>query len=138
MKPPKVVFDTNVLISAYFFGGQPRVALDLAKDGKVILLQSTETIAEFIRVLGYQKFGLSADEIKPLVEDLLGFSEKVSPGIPVKHIKEDPSDNIFLTLARQGAAKYIVSGDSHLLNIKSFSGIEIVTVRRFLSGFGRP
>ncbi|MEW6326061.1 MAG: putative toxin-antitoxin system toxin component, PIN family [Thermodesulfobacteriota bacterium] len=137
MNPPKVVFDTNILISAYFFGGQPRVTLDIARSGKVILLQSTETVAEFVRVLGYRKFGLTADEIKPLVEDLLGFSEKVSLGTPVKYIKEDPTDNVFLTLARQGHAKYIVSGDSHLLNIRSFSGIDILTVRRFLSRFGK-
>jgi len=34
LNPPKVVFDTNILISAYFFGGQPRVTLDIARGGK--------------------------------------------------------------------------------------------------------
>lgn len=134
MRPLKVVYDTNVLISAYFFGGQPRVALDLARHRKVTLLQSTDTVAEFIRVLGYHKFGLTAEEIQPLVEDLLTFSEQVSVDTIVKYIEKDPSDNMFLALAQQGHAKYIVSGDSHLLDAESsFSEAEIISVRQFLS-----
>ena len=59
----KVVLDTNVTISALFWEGNPRKVYDLAREGKVIMLLSDDMEKEFIRVLGYEKFGLSPQEI---------------------------------------------------------------------------
>ncbi|NJL17639.1 MAG: PIN domain-containing protein [Nitrospira sp.] len=55
----RVVFDTNVLISAYLWPGIPRTALDMARNGRIILVSAQPAIEEFVRVLGYRKFGLS-------------------------------------------------------------------------------
>ena len=55
----KVVLDTNVTISALFWEGNPRKIYDLVRQGKLIMLLSDDMEKEFIRVLGYEKFGLS-------------------------------------------------------------------------------
>lgn len=59
----RVVFDTNVLISAYLWPSIPRTALDIARSGRSILVSAQPAIEEFVRVLGYRKFGLSPEEI---------------------------------------------------------------------------
>ena len=52
--------------------------------------------------------------------------------IKVSEIKQDPEDNKFLACALEGEAAYIVSGDNHLLKLKHYKGIQIVTARSFL------
>ena len=47
-------------------------------------------------------------------------------------ISADPTDNIFLECAVAGKADYIISGDKHLLDLKSYQGIPIVKARDFL------
>ena len=92
---------------------------------------SEDGIREFIKVLSYSKFALTASEIQPLITDLEENAEFVEVKSSVEIIKEDPSDNIFLSLALDGGASYIVSGDSHLLNLKRYKDIEIITAKQF-------
>ncbi|MBI3000507.1 MAG: putative toxin-antitoxin system toxin component, PIN family, partial [Deltaproteobacteria bacterium] len=129
----RAVFDTNVLVSAYLWTGPARRALEKARSGEWILLNSRQTTDELIRVLAYDKFGLRADEIQPIIEDLSDISEFVEFKTQVEIITRDPTDNIFLSLAIDGQADAIVSGDHHLLDIKKFKGIPIITVRKFLA-----
>ena len=126
------MFDTNVLISGYLWKGPARIALEKVRSGEWILLVSEETIEELIRVLAYNKFGLKPDEIAPIIDDLAQISQFVEVRTPVQAIKDDPTDNIFLSLAIDGMADAIVSGDHHLLNLNEFRGIPILTVREFL------
>ena len=66
----KVVLDTNVTISALFWEGNPRKIYDLVRQGKLIVLLSDDMEKEFIRVLGYEKFGLSSQEVIPFLRNL--------------------------------------------------------------------
>jgi len=128
----RVVFDTNVLVSGYLWRGSARKALEKVRSGEWILVVSTDAINELIRVLAYDKFGLTPSEIQPIIQDLTTFSEFVAVKTQVKIIKSDPTDNIFLALAIDGQADVIVSGDHHLTNLKKFKGIPIIPVRKFL------
>jgi len=130
--PDRVVFDTNLLVSAYLWGGAPRQALEQIRDGRWILLASHQTFDELIRVLGYRKFGLTASEIQPILNDLITLSHIVEVKQPVTVIRDDPTDDIFLGLASAGQAAFLVSGDRHLLRLKTFRSTSIITVRRFL------
>jgi putative PIN family toxin of toxin-antitoxin system len=49
-----------------------------------------------------------------------------------KIVKEDPDDDIILRTAYDSEADYIVSGDRHLLSLREFKGIRIVTVDEML------
>jgi putative PIN family toxin of toxin-antitoxin system len=128
----RAVFDTNILISGYLWKGQPRQAIEKVRDKEWTLLVSKDTIAELIRVLAYRKFGLSPEEIQPIVEDLLRISEIVEVTTKVTAIRADLTDNMFLALAVDGRAEVIVSGDHHLLDLRHFTGVPIIRVRRFL------
>lgn len=132
MASRKVVFDTNILISGYLWKGSPRRAIDKVRCGEWIHLVSEETIEELIRVLAYAKFGLKPEEIEPIIRYLMAISEYVEVRSKIDLVKADPTDNVFLNLAIDGEAEVIVSGDHHLLDLKEFNDIPIISVRKFL------
>lgn len=136
-QPNRIVLDTSVLISAYLYRGLPRQILELARRGEVRLIVSRDTVEELARVLGYEKFGLATGEIKEILTDLRTFAEYFEVRERVSIILDDPTDNIFLSLAREGGASRIVSGDRHLLALGDFEGIAIVSVRAFLEEMGK-
>ena len=92
------MFDTNVLISGYLWKGLARRALERVRSGNWTLLVSKDAIDELIRVLAYNKFGLKPEEIEPLINDLTKITEFVEVRTKIQAIKDDPTDNIFLTL----------------------------------------
>lgn len=128
----RVVLDTNVIISAFFWKGHPRKVYDLARERKIIMLISRDAENEFIRVLGYSKFGLAPKEILPFVKNLRSNTELVQTSSKLSIVVADPTDNIFLECAIDGKADYIVSGDRHLLDIGVYKGIEILKAKDFL------
>ena len=60
------------------------------------------------------------------------FAWVVEGGEAVNVISDDPSDNKYLACAHEGEADYIVSGDHHLLDLKSYKGIKILKAKPFL------
>lgn len=97
-------------------------------------------IEEARKVLNYpkikEKFGLGEDEIKQTVLNLLRYSTLIDNPPALDVIKEDPEDNKVSSVAIKGKADYIVSGDSHLLDLKGYKGIRIITPRRFCEIIG--
>jgi uncharacterized protein len=132
----RVVADSNVLISALLWTGSPHKILKLAENKSLILCSSLPIIEEMSEVLARQKFVERLGELKTtpeeLMESLLGLVEIVRPAISLNEIKDDPEDNRILECALEAGADYIISGDSHLLKLKSFRDMPIVTPRKFL------
>ena len=129
----RVVIDTNVVVSALLFGGVPGKLVTLWKSGRIGALASKEMIEEYLRVLAYPKFELSEEEINYLLyQESLRYFEIVSiiPGPMI--VEADPSDDMFIRCAEAGKANAILSGDQHLLDLKSFGKIKIVTPSQFL------
>jgi len=52
-------------------------------------------------------------------------------------ITEDPDDNDVLAVAAAAGADYIVSGDHHLLDLRRYRDITIVTAPEFLTVLNR-
>jgi putative PIN family toxin of toxin-antitoxin system len=130
---PRVVFDTNVLVSALLFSGPPNRLVALWQEKRIVFLVSKDTLLEYYRVPAYPKFGLAREEIKDLIaESVLPYVETVTVGLHAPVIREDPADDKFLFLAVDGRAEAIISGDKHLLSLGTYRGIEILPVRRFL------
>ena len=50
----------------------------------------------------------------------------------IKVVKEDSDDDIIIETAIVGGADFIISGDPHLLNLKGFARVKIVTAKEFL------
>jgi len=132
----RVVPDTNITVSATFWRGHPRRIFNLARRGRVTLLWSGAIEAEFVRVLSYPKFDLSAGEILPIARHIRRLVELVEVSSKVDVVKDDPTDNVFLECAVDGAANYVVSGDHHLLALGEYQGIRILSARDFLLAEG--
>lgn len=128
----RVVLDTNVIISAFFWGGYPRLIYDQIRERKLVMLLSNEMEKEFIRVLGYSKFGLAPKEIPPFIRNLRANAEFVETRTKVSVIVTDPTDNIFIECAVDGNADYIISGDRHLFDLGEYAGIQILKAKEFL------
>lgn len=129
----KVVVDTNILISAFGWPGNPRSIINLAIDGRVDLLVSPDIIEEFKGVALRAKFDFSTEEIAEFIESLLEMGELVIPCEKINAIMSDPDDNIILECAVEANADIIVTGDRHLLDLKTFRGIRIMTAQQFLN-----
>ncbi|MEW6108072.1 MAG: putative toxin-antitoxin system toxin component, PIN family [Nitrospirota bacterium] len=129
-----IVFDTNVLISGYLWSGKPRQAIQLVKSGDFSLLYCTGSMDELVRVLS-AKFELASSTIYRVMLDIKSIGKKITISSKERPINEDASDNLFINLAIDGNAKTIVSGDSHLLNLKEYKGVEIISVVEFMRRF---
>lgn len=129
-----LVFDTNILISGYLWTGKPRQAIRVVKSGGFRLLYCRESIDELIRVLSI-KFGLDSVEIFRIVSDIHTIGKKTTMVTKDQPISEDITDNLFINLAIDGDARLIVSGDSHLLKLKEYKQIGIITVFEFLKRY---
>jgi putative PIN family toxin of toxin-antitoxin system len=127
-----VVIDTNVLISALVGHGKPRqLVLELLSEHTVV--SSRDMLVELADVLTRAKFAEIEDaQINSLLTILARKTVFVGIERPLKVVAEDPDDDAVLATAREGKARYVVSGDKHLLRMKEFKGIEIVSVKRML------
>jgi putative PIN family toxin of toxin-antitoxin system len=128
-----IVLDTNVLISAIVFGRAPRTILEMVIAGKVRCVLSIAILDELRDVLQRPKFGLTPEQAITVIEELSGVCEILNPTRRLRTIKADPDDNRLLECALEAQADAIVTGDAHLLKLKQFRGIAIVTPAEFLA-----
>jgi putative PIN family toxin of toxin-antitoxin system len=127
----RVVLDTNVLISALLFGGPPGILLKLILEYQLGLLVSTDLLIELERVL-HTKFPHAQQAVWETVSTLKEMSTITIPMERIEAIHQDPSDNHVLECAVSGQADAMISGDRHLLALKTFRGIPILSPHAFL------
>ncbi len=133
----KITVDTNVLISATFWRGDSNRIIEKVERKEIGLVLSKEIIEEFARVLNYQEIQEKIKnrhlEMMRTVEKIISLSTIVESVEKVNIVKEDAEDNKILECAKAGNVNYIVSNDHHLLNLKEFGGIKIVSPAEFLA-----
>lgn len=132
---PKVVFDTNIYISAIVFGGNPRVCLEMVRAGEIRLFTSKVLLLELAKKLR-SKFNYSETEIKEIIVGISKFAKIVEAKIKVVLIKKDPPDNRVLEVAKEVKGDFIISGDKkHILPLKKFEGIKIISAADFIKRY---
>ncbi len=129
----RVVIDTNVVVSALNFGGNPKVVLELARKNRIQNITSPFILNEVEKVLT-QKLGWQMEVTREVVSDFHNFSHVVDPPETLDVINYSP-DNRILECAVAGEADYIVSGDRHLTDLKTYGKIKIITPTEFLAIF---
>ncbi|MBI3616987.1 MAG: putative toxin-antitoxin system toxin component, PIN family [Candidatus Omnitrophica bacterium] len=132
MPAPKVVVDTNVFVSGVLWKGNSSILWESWKAGKFTLLFSPAIFDEYFEVIARPRFNQQESDIRHLAEVLTERAAAVVPRIKIDVCKEDPDDNKFIECAVAGGADFIVSGDQHLLRLREYQGIKIVTVAEFL------
>ena len=114
----KIVLDTNTVIS-------------------LTLFTSPELLAELANVLERKKFSarlaLAETNVDELVYGYAALAKTIRPAKIKPMIKVDPDDDKVLACAKAAKAEIITSGDNHLLNLKEYEGIRILTVNQLLA-----
>ncbi|MGD0140951.1 MAG: putative toxin-antitoxin system toxin component, PIN family [Tepidisphaeraceae bacterium] len=127
-----VVFDTNVLLSAIGWGGKPNRCLEAARSGVVegvTCLPLLEELEEKLKTL----LRFSPAEVTDQLADLLGFLTLMPISGALRGATSDPGDDKVLECADTARATHIITGDRrHLLPMKNYKGIQIVTAAAFL------
>lgn len=129
----RVVLDTNVLVSALVYGGNPRRILEVVVSGEIEMSISEPLVQELQDVLLREQFDLSPQLVRTALAEVSAVAQWV---VPQKHhtlIEEDPSDDSVLDCAVEARADYLVTGDRHLLSLKKCGNVKIVNPQQFLS-----
>ncbi|MBI4684097.1 MAG: putative toxin-antitoxin system toxin component, PIN family [Nitrospirae bacterium] len=127
----KVVFDTNIFISAFIFPeSQAEKAISRIAEGIDTLLISKPIINEVLSVLS-RKFSQNAEAISRAAVYLSELAIIVHPQKAV-HILKDESDNRILECAISWGADVIVTGDKKMLELDEYLGIKIISLKEYL------
>lgn len=127
----RIVIDTNVIASAVFFGGRPYQLLRYIMENYVEVVASKEIVDEYEEIILRLQQKYPAITTKIPFHDILAKLEIIRVSSDI-HVCRDPDDDKFISCAVDGKCLYIVSGDSDLLSIGQYEGIEILTVADFL------
>ncbi|RME61746.1 MAG: putative toxin-antitoxin system toxin component, PIN family [Caldilineae bacterium] len=129
----RVVFDTNILISALLsLRGAPFRCVALARLGVVQSVTCEQILDEFAEKLR-TKFGFDEEHVQQAVHEIRTCSQVVFVPGALRAIPEDPDDDVVLECALNGNAEIVVSGDRHLRSLGHYESIRILSANEFLS-----
>ena len=129
----KVVPDTNVLISGIYCGGIPGKILEAWDARRFQLLVSTEILQEYLNVAARLADRYTGVEYESILGLIIQNAELVQPSDLPEPVSTDPDDDKSLACALAGESTTIVSGDSDLINVSGYCGIEVLTPKAFVS-----
>ncbi len=130
----KVVFDTNIFISAFVVpGGKAEAAYSHALRKDFTLYSSVAILTETAQKLR-EKFGWQQDKITSLLKAIAKVATVIKTE-PRLHLLADEPDNRVLECAEATGADFIVTGDKHLLFLKRFQNSTVVRLSDFLKKF---
>lgn len=131
-RPLRVVFDTTIYVGGVYFAGTMRKALMSTLRDNVELFTSYRIMSEFYWTCAADKrFASEARKQDPKSLWTLLRATVVTPA-DIPPTSADPNDDHVLGAAVAAKADMIVSSDHHLLALKSFRGIPIVTAPEYL------
>ena len=134
----RAVLDANVLVSALIRPKGPpgQVVVRLLRDRAFTLVTSAAILTEVRRSLAYprvRKHLIASDDDLDLWVASLGLvGEPVEGRLRIAAVAEDPEDDKYIAAALEGRAQFLVTGDAHLLALKTYEGVRMVTPRVFL------
>ena len=136
----RIVIDTNVVASGTYWAGDSSKIIELMDDGKIIGILSEDILKEYHHTLNRADILEKIDDIQFRRKAVIGkIFEKMVIVKPKTKINKsiDPDDNKFIEAAIEGKADYIISQDHHLLDLKTYQEIPILTPREFLTKMGQ-
>ena len=130
----KIVIDTNVFISAVFFGGLPLKVLQTVIEKKNEAYVSPEIWDEYGDVIERMTRKYPSRLRQNLIDEAFKLFRIIIPSHEI-NICRDPDDDKFISCAVDAECMYIVSGDDDLLSLGNAEGVIICTPAEFLSSY---
>ncbi|MFH1071860.1 MAG: putative toxin-antitoxin system toxin component, PIN family [Nanoarchaeota archaeon] len=132
----KIVLDTNVLVSGTFWTGDSFRILELIDQKEVMLVLSLSILKEYVKTINSDEIMEKVSNKKlvlfKITEKVIKNAQIISPRRRIGLIKDDLDDNKILECAIEGRVEYIITQDNHLLKIREFEGVKIMTPEEFL------
>jgi putative PIN family toxin of toxin-antitoxin system len=128
----RIVLDTNVLISGIFFAGVPGRILDAWAADQIRLVASPEILEEYRRVADALEIKYPNVQAGPILSVLNATCEICIANPLPDRVCSDESDDKFLACALSAALRIIVSGDTDLLDVSGYAGIEVLKPKQFV------
>ncbi len=131
-KSKRVILDTNLWISFLISKNYSKLD-DLLFSKQCILIFSAELLEEFLEVANRPKFRrlFSASDIEDLMETIHEYGDLIKVTTKVEECR-DTRDNFLLSLAHDGKADILLTGDDDLLVLKKYYKTTIMTIAEFL------
>jgi putative PIN family toxin of toxin-antitoxin system len=130
----KVVFDTNIYISAFVIpGGNAEKAYLRAMNDDFELYTSIAILTEMARKLE-DKFGWEKQKIMQLITSITNVAKVLKTTPWIKVLSDEP-DNRILECASKAKADFLVTGDKHLLQINHYENFQIIKLSALLTSF---
>lgn len=132
MKNKRIILDTNLWIS-FLISDRFQELDPLLQSGDIVLLFSSELMEEFLEVTKRPKLKkyFTESDTKALLNKINTFAELILVKSTVTACR-DEKDNFLLSLAIDGNANYLITGDSDLLTMESFHKTKIITWADFI------
>lgn len=127
----RIVLDTNIYISAAIIGRVCEEILKICRFSSLELFTSKDIIIEIETKLK-DKFFWNDQQISSFIENILEFCNVIEVSEKITYLKDDPDDDKILECAVSSKCNYIISGDKHLIRLKSFRNIKILNPAEFL------
>ena len=133
----KAVLDTNVWLSAAFWEGEAFKLVSTIQRRKIEVIVTKKILLEIVEVLNKEaKFQKFIKDRKLAIGDLLrtitSLGKLIDSKTRLSIVKEHSSDNKFVECAIDGKAEFIVSYDKHLLKLKEYKGIKILSPTKYM------
>jgi hypothetical protein len=132
----RIVIDTNIWVSGLLWKGDAWRLLNLVEQGKVELCIAYSMLLELEEVLAYERLqprlstlGQTPSQLAVYALSIASAFDVSRSGVPI--VKADPDDDIFLHCAIVANAEYVVTSDRHILALKNYQGVAIVTIEEF-------
>jgi len=132
-----VVVDTNVWVSGLLWKGSPWHILRLAEAKDITLFAAVTMLEELERVLHYPRLQPRRLELGLEIAELMAYATSMVTLVELQEVEpvviSDPDDDVFVSCAVAVRAKYLISGNKHLLDLEQWQSIAIVAPHEFLA-----
>ncbi|MGB5032768.1 MAG: putative toxin-antitoxin system toxin component, PIN family [Saprospiraceae bacterium] len=135
VKINRIIIDTNLWIS-FLISNQYNQLDFLISSKKCTLIFSQDLLDEFLEVANRPKLRsyFSNADIESLLEIITEFSEFIEVNSKIVFL-QDAKDDFLLSLAVDGEADYLITGDKELIEAGKFNKTEIISMSEFLKKF---
>jgi uncharacterized protein len=131
----RIVLDTNVFISAVFFGGVPGRILKAWRDSRIQLVLSAGILDEYQRVGRVLSAQYSGVDLEPFLGLLAVEAEMIEAPDLSAPVSADPDDDKFFACAKAAGVAVIISGDKDLLDHDGWREVRVLRPRQFAGEF---